>query len=120
MRWRGASSPDMPRLVGTYMHEGHYRTVTVTEPRSGRFLVCEERLGCPGFPGVPAMVAQFDRPVRAVREAEMRVLAHGGLLMQEAEGIANAAVSADVAEALFCCDERFSRFLHVPARPLAG
>ena len=119
MRLRGASWPDMPRLIGTYMHDGHYKTVSVMEPRVGRFLVCEERLACPGFPGVPAMVAQFDRPVRAVREAEMRVLAHGGLLMQEAEGVANARVDREMAEALFE-GERFSRFLHVPARPLAG
>ena len=119
MRWRGASWPDMPRLIGTYMHDGAYKTVSVMEPRVGRFLVCEERLACPGFPGVPAMLAQFDRPVRAVREAEMRVLAFGGLLMHEAEGIANARVCPEMAEALFE-GERFSRFLHVPARPLAG
>ena len=119
MRWRGASWPDMPRLIGTYMHDGQYKTVSVMEPRVGRFLVCEERLACPGFPGVPAAVAQFDRPIRAVREAEMRVLAFGGLLMQEAGGIANARVASEMAEELFAPD-RMTRFLHVPARPLAG
>ena len=119
MRSRGASWPDLPRLVGTYVKDGDYRTVSVMEPRVGRFLVCEERIGCPGFPGVPAAIAQFDRPIRAVREAEMRVLAHGGLLMQEAEGIACSRVAHEEARELFA-DERWSRFLHVPARPLAG
>lgn len=119
MRWRGASSPDMPRLIGTYFRDGMWKTVSVMEPRAGRFLVCEEAAARPGSPGVPAMLASFDRPVRAVREAEMRVLAFGGLLMQEAEGIANARVAPEMAEELFA-PARMTRFLHVPARPLAG
>ena len=119
MRSRGASSPDIPRLIGTYFRDGMWKTVSVMEPRVGRFLVCEEATTRPGHPGIPAMVASFDRPLRCVREAEMRVLAHGGLLLHEAEGIANAALDREAAEALFE-GERFSRFLHVPARPLAG
>jgi hypothetical protein len=56
---------------------------------------------------------------QALQRAEVHLLARGGLLGAEAEGLAGARVARELAESMF--DERgIGRFVHLPAGRSAG
>ena len=119
MSSRGASSPDNPRLVGTYPIDGGYVSVTLTRPAADRYLLAEERFAGPGRMVRHRDVSWHEHQGEAEAAAQMRVLSNAGLLGHEAEAIACAPLDPWVAEDLFAA-RRMDRFLHVPARPLAG
>lgn len=109
----------MARLIGTYIDSGSFRRVSVEEARAGRYLVREERLAQPGVVADSCVIASCDDIAQAVDEGELRVLSHGGQMWTDARAMTCSRVPGGLARALFSPDG-IGRFLHVPARPLAG
>jgi hypothetical protein len=103
-------------LVGTYVKQGSYVTVAVEENEAdrGRASVVLERSERPG--GASARVAcELESLSVALRHAEALVLARGGWLGAEAEGLAGSPVERAVAQRMFS-EPELRRYVHLPLR----
>jgi hypothetical protein len=104
-------------LVGTYVMRGDYVTVAVEAKgaATGPTSVVLERPGA----AAARVTCELESFAVALRHAEALVLARGGWLGAEAEGLAGSPVERDLARSMF--EGELKRFGHVPARwPVGG
>jgi hypothetical protein len=104
-------------LIGTCVRRGAYVTVAVELDAAERpHVVLEEQRQ----PGGRERRCALERSsfADALRFAETWVLARGGFLGAEAEGLAGSPVDQEVARAMFEGD--LDRFVHLPVQQLTG
>ena len=107
-------------LIGTYVRQGSYVTVAVESGPSGPApaRVVLERSERPGSSSA-AVACELRSFAEALRHAEALVLARGGWLGAEAEGLAGSPVEPAVARRMFS-EPELGRYVHLPARGLRG
>ena len=105
-------------LIGTCARDGCYITVAVELDAAERPHVVLEGQDRPGECSERGTLERSSF-AEALRHAETWLLARGGLLGAEAEGLAGSPVKRELAEAMFR-EPQIGRFVHLPARRPAG
>ena len=105
-------------LIGTYVRRGSWVTVAVEARAAERAAVVLERAERPGSSSA-AVACELRSFAEALRHAEALVLARGGWLGAEAEGLAGSPVAPAVARRMFS-EPELRRYVHLPARGLRG